>query len=81
MAQKITSEDLKDILVVLQEIAMNQAVLEGCLKLLEAKENNDLVIRILKAYLQQEPEKKLVQMISLLNQLKTLMSMDEISKS
>lgn len=52
---------------------MNQAVLEGCLKLLEAEENNDLVNSFLKAYLQQEPEKKLVQMISLLNQLKILM--------
>lgn len=81
MPQEITSEDLKDVLLVLQEIAMNQAVLEGCLKLLEAEENNDLVIRILKAYLQQEPEKKLVHMISLLNHLKLLMSMDEISKS
>jgi hypothetical protein len=60
-------------LLVLPEIAMNQAVLEGCLKLLEAEENNDLVNSFLKAYLQQEPEKKLVQMISLLNQLKILM--------
>jgi hypothetical protein len=80
MAQKITSEDLKDILVVLQEIAMNQAIIEGCAELLEKGDSYDLVIRMLKAYLQSTPNIKLQKIASLLNQLKIIMSMDEISE-
>lgn len=80
MPQKITSEDLKDFLVILRDVAMNQSIIEGCLKLLEAKEDYDLVIRMLKTYLRSTPEIKLQKIAFLLNQLKIVMSMDEISE-
>lgn len=80
MSQKITSDDLKDILVILQDIAMNQALIEGAVKILQTGENYDLVIRILKAYLWSEPEGKLQKITSLLHRLKLIMSIDEINE-
>ncbi len=79
MPQKITSEDLKDVLTILREIIRNQAIIEGSVELLEKGENCDLVIRMLKAYLLSEPETKLEKIASLLNKLKLIMSIDEIS--
>ncbi|MDY6804750.1 MAG: hypothetical protein SXA11_13205 [Cyanobacteriota bacterium] len=79
MPQKITSEDLKDVLTILREIAKNQAIIEGSVELLQTGENCDLVIRMLKAYLQSQPEAKLQKITSLLNHLKNLMALDELS--